>query len=92
MKMLEKVNNLSSKVKTTIATGAITLGTSVFAFADTPTTQTVTDTISKGFTEAGASVATIVGLGVTATVGVIALSGGAKAGLKWIKGVFSKAS
>lgn len=91
-KLIVKMNNLSSKVKTGLITSSIILGSAVNAFADTPSNQSVTDTITKGFTDAGSNVAVIIGLGVTATVGVVAMSGGAKAGLKWIKGVFSKAS
>ena len=48
--------------------------------------------IVEGFASAGSQVALIVGAGVLASVSVVALSGGAKAGLKWIKGVFAKAS
>lgn len=90
--MLKKINALSSKVKTGIITASVVAGTSVSALADTTSNSTVTDTITKGFADAGSNVAVIIGLGVTATVGVVAMSGGAKAGLKWIKGVFSKAS
>lgn len=90
--MLNKLNNLSAKVKTGICTGSIVLGSTVSAFASTNTGTGTMDTITKGFTDASSSIGIIVGLGVTATVGVIAMSGGAKAGLKWIKGVFSKAS
>lgn len=90
--VIQKVNNLSSKAKTGLITSSIILGSAVNAFASPATNQSVTDTITKGFTDAGSNVAVIIGLGVTATVGVVAMSGGAKAGLKWIKGVFSKAS
>lgn len=84
-----KLNNLSTGAKTAIITSSVALGTSIPAFAaDT----SIDPAITSGFTTAGAQVAAIIGLGVGATVGVIALSGGAKAGLKWIKGVFAKAS
>ena len=83
-----KLNSLSSGAKTAIVTSSIALGSSIPAFA----AGEVDPAITAGFTSAGTQVAAIIGLGVGATVSVIALSGGAKAGLKWIKGVFAKAS
>lgn len=92
-KQVDKVKQLSMGAKTGIIASALVLGNTVAAHAMEgeldPTVQTA---ISGGFTNAGKAIAVIVGLGVTATVGVIAISGGAKAGLKWVKGVFSKAS
>jgi hypothetical protein len=89
----QRVKNLSMVAKTGIMATAISLGTTVITHAAEgdldPAVQTA---ISGGFTSAGKAIAVIVGLGVTATVGVIAVSGGAKAGLKWVKGVFAKAS
>jgi hypothetical protein len=89
----ERVSNLSAGAKVGITTFAITAGTMVQAFAaDGDLDPTVQTAVTNGFTSAGKAIAVIVGLGVTATVGVIAVSGGAKAGLKWVKGIFSKAS
>lgn len=85
----DKLNNLSAKTKTAIITSSIALGTVVPAFA---AEGDVDPAIVSGFTSAGAQVAAIVALGVTASVGVIALSGGAKSGLKWIRGVFNKSA
>ncbi|MGV2642741.1 hypothetical protein GNF86_14910 [Clostridium perfringens] len=85
----DKLNNLSAGTKTAIVTSSIALGSAMPAFA---ADATIDPAITSGFTTAGAQVSAIIGLGVAATVGVIALSGGAKAGLKWIKGVFAKAS
>jgi len=83
-----KLNNLSTGTKTAIITSSIALGTSIPAFA----VGEVDPAITAGFASAGTTVAAIIGAGVAATVSVVALNGGAKAGLKWIKGVFSKAS
>lgn len=85
----DKLNSLSVSAKTAIITSSIALGTVIPAFA---ADGDIDPAITAGFTSAGTQVAAIVALGVTATVGVVALSGGAKAGLKWIKGVFNKAS
>lgn len=95
-KMLTKIKSMSKNAKTfcittsAIATSALTV-IPVHA-AETGLDPTVQSAITSGFTNAGQAITVIVGLGVGATVGVIAVSGGAKAGLKWVKGVFSKAS
>lgn len=86
----DKLSNLSTSGKTAIISTAITLGTVIPAFAAEG--DAIDPAITAGFATAGTQVAAIIALGVGATVGVVALSGGAKAGLKWIKGVFSKAS
>ena len=50
------------------------------------------DNILKGaFASSGASMVLIIALGVSSIVGVVSMVGGAKAGLKWIKGVFWEA-
>ena len=85
----ERATQLSTTAKTAIITSSIALGSAIPAFA---AEGDVDPAITAGFTSAGTQVAAIVALGVGATVGVIALSGGAKAGLKWINGVFRKAS
>ena len=80
-------------IATSVATANFIASVPVFAAEDAggldPAVQA---SISNGFTSAGKAIAVIVGLGVTATIGVIACSGGAKAGLKWVKGIFAKAS
>lgn len=89
--LLNKVNAISTKTRNVaIGTGVAVSSVvgSLPVFADT----TIDPSISAGFTQAGATVAVIIAAGVAATVGVVAASGGAKAGLKWIKGVFAKAA
>ena len=91
-KFTRKLSNVSNRVKTTcvVASGvAMAIASTIPAFADT---ATVDSSITAGFTQAGATTLVIIASGVAATVSVIAASGGAKAGLKWIKGVFAKAS
>jgi hypothetical protein len=85
------VKTCSPKIRATaLSVGAVvgTFACSTMAWADG---ATLDPNISAGFTTAGENVALIIGAGVLASVGVIALSAGAKAGLKWIKGVFAKA-
>lgn len=93
-------NSVSTSAKAKAFTVGAFIGTTVLpvvAHAEDATTTggldpTVKTAITNGFTTVGTAIATIVGLGVVAMVGVVATSGGAKAGLKWIKGAFSKAS
>ena len=93
MKLFEKINSVSAKTKN-VAIGAgvavSTLVASVPTFAADP--ATVDPNITSGFTQAGSTTLVIIGAGVAASVAVIAAAGGAKAGLKWIKGVFAKAA
>ncbi|MFW2503815.1 hypothetical protein OD350_28170 [Clostridium beijerinckii] len=95
-KLLEKFNSVSNATKVkafAFGSSVGTLLTSIPAHAaDSSMDPTVQSAISTGFTNAGTQLAVVIGLGVTATVGIIAMSGGAKAGLKWVKGAFSKAS
>ncbi|AQR93355.1 hypothetical protein [Clostridium saccharoperbutylacetonicum] len=92
-------NSVSTSVKAKAFTVGAFIGTTVLpvvAHAEDTTAggldPTVKTAITNGFSTVGTAIATIVGLGVVAMVGVVATSGGAKAGLKWIKGAFSKAS
>jgi hypothetical protein len=100
---LQTIKNQFDSVSTSVKAKAFTVGAfigttllPVVAHAADDTTggldPTVNTAITNGFTTVGKAIATIVGLGVVAMVGVVATSGGAKAGLKWIKGAFSKAS
>lgn len=96
-KLLEKFNSVSNATKVkafAFGSSVGTLLTSIPAHAADSTSMdpTVQAAISTGFSNAGTQLAVVIGLGVTATVGIIAMSGGAKAGLKWVKGAFSKAS
>jgi len=87
---MKKMGTVTGKVKAiAIATSVCvaTVATTVVAHADG-----LDPSITAGFTTAGADILLIVAAGVAASVGVIAAAGGAKAGLKWIKGVFAKAS
>jgi hypothetical protein len=94
LKKWNSVSNITKAKAFSIGCGLGTMLLPLAAHADDTTglDPTVQASIASGFTTAGTAVATIVGLGVVACVGVIATSGGAKAGLKWIKGAFSKAS
>lgn len=96
MKILDtvktKVSSISATGKVVIGTAMTLATTCVTALADGTDTTALDPSITAGFTSAGKTVALVIGAGVAATVGVIGLSGGAKAGLKWIKGVFSKAA
>ncbi|MNN67378.1 hypothetical protein D3C81_1830080 [compost metagenome] len=89
------LNNVKEKITSLGTTGKVAIiGTTVLTgLTQTAHAETTLDpAITGGFTQAGATGALIVAAGVAACVGVIAASGGAKAGLKWIKGVFAKAS
>ena len=101
--VLQKVKNQINSVSTGVKVKAFSVGSAVGAMmipisahaAVDPATgldASVNTAISSGFTTVGLAITTVVGLGIVATVGVIATSGGAKAGLKWIKGAFAKAS
>jgi len=85
---LNKITTNQKVIALSTGVVASTLAFSTKAFA----LETLDPAITAGFTSAGAMVALVIGAGVAATVSVVALSGGAKAGLKWIKGVFAKAS
>ena len=92
--ILSKLNSISTMTKnvaitTGVATGAVL---NVVTAHATEGTVTLDPSITAGFTTAGTNTLLIIAAGVTACVAVIAAAGGAKAGLKWIKGVFAKAS
>lgn len=88
-----KLLNLKEKLKNPkLQVGAITVSTALLASGSLVHADGLDPAITAGFTTAGTNAGLIIGAGVAAAVGVIALSGGAKAGLKWIKGVFAKAS
>lgn len=89
--ILLKLNSISAKTRNVAIGTGVAVGSAlstVVAHADT----TLDPSITAGFTSAGAAVLVIIAAGVGASVGVIGAAGGAKAGLKWIKGVFAKAS
>lgn len=89
-KFLEKIKNISATTRNV----AIATGVSVSALATTLpvfAAETLDPAITSGFTSAAATVALVIGLGIGACVGCVALSGGGKAALKWIKGVFAHA-
>ena len=93
-RLLNQLNSISNSTKVMaigVGTATTTLLSSIPVHA-AGLDATVETAITTGFTDAGSAIATIVGLGVTATIGIIAMSGGAKAGLKWVKGIFAKAS
>lgn len=83
IKMSAKTKNVA--IATGVTVGSIVSTIPVFADGLDPA-------ITAGFTSAATTTALVIGAGVAASVGVIALSGGAKAGLRWIKGVFAKAA
>ncbi len=90
--LLNKVNSISTKTRNFAIGTGVAVSTLVSSLPVLATEPTLDPSITAGFTQASATVAVIIAAGVAATVGVVAASGGAKAGLKWIKGVFAKAS
>jgi len=88
--MRNLLSRVSSKTKNAAIYTGVMVGSTVATvpvFADG-----LDPAITAGFTSAATTTALVIGAGVAASVGVVALSGGAKAGLKWIKGVFAKAA
>ena len=88
--MKNLLKNISTRTKNVaigagVVAGSVASSLPVFADGLDPA-------ITAGFTSASSAVLIIIAAGVGASVAVIGASGGAKAGLKWIKGVFAKAS
>lgn len=54
--------------------------------------EAVMAAITSGFTTIAEMVKDVVIIGVPAAVGIIGVSSGAKYGIKWVKGLLSKAS
>lgn len=52
---------------------------------------TVISAISDGFTTVSGMIKEIIVIGVPATIGVIALASGARYGIRWVRGLISKA-
>lgn len=99
--MLKKIKEKIDSVSNATKIKAFSVGSGVGAFlvpiaahaADsTGLDANTTAALTSGFSNATAAIAVVVAMGVGACVTVIATSGGAKAGLKWVKGAFAKAS
>lgn len=52
---------------------------------------TILEAISAGFTSVTGMIKDVILVGVPATIGVIALASGARYGIRWVRGLVSKA-
>lgn len=52
---------------------------------------TVMEAITEGFTTLTGMIKSVILVGVPASIGVLALSQGAKYGIRWVRGLISKA-
>lgn len=97
-RFLETFNSVSNKTKskivcvTTVATTAIAYATPVFAADLSVLNADVQTALTTGFSNVTTIITAIVVLAIPTSIGIISLVGGAKTGLKWIKGAISKAS
>lgn len=95
-KLLDSFNSVSRNAQIKIACCSTVISTAVVSatpvFAADGLDATVEAALSTGFTNVAAMVTAIVVLAIPTTLGIISLVGGAKTGIKWIKGAIAKAS
>lgn len=97
-KFIETFKSVSNSAKSKIICGstavsiALVSASPVFAADTTGLNTDVSAALTSGFSNVTTIVTAVVVLAIPTSIGIISLVGGAKTGLKWIKGAIAKAS